>query len=279
MLRQSAALIRRRRVGWPVDIEQGRVARHGPGSGCGSRAGRRARSRCSERRTPAAHGAALRWCRRCAPTRSSPSGCGWSEHCSDRGDAVALGLADEGGRALDAEEGDLVLEVAGHVVRAVVVTQGEALGHVLLDGTEVAQDALAHRLECLEAVAGAGGMVAHALTGAVIDGDKHPGPALVQGHGLGHVGTPHDIHGGGGDGAVVRALLRVADAVRREQTVLAHEPPDPPGRGADARMPQAGADLAVALAMQARAEDLGANVLEQLGIGAGPDRAVACWTG
>ena len=29
------------------------------------------------------------------------------------GDAVAFGLADEGGRALDAEEGDLVLEVAG----------------------------------------------------------------------------------------------------------------------------------------------------------------------
>src|SRR3954454_25054013 len=44
-------------------------------------------------------------------------------------------------------------------------------------------------------------------------------------------------------------------------------------------MAQQGPDLAVALAMQARAEDLGANVLEQLGIGAGPDWAAACRMG
>ena len=84
----------------------------------------------------------------------------------------------EGGRALDAEEGDLVLEVAGHVVRAVVVPEGETLGCVLFDAAEVAQHALAHRLECLEAVAGAGGMVADALAGAVIDGDEDPGPTF-----------------------------------------------------------------------------------------------------
>src|SRR5918992_6015219 len=59
------------------------------------------------------------------------------------GDAVALGLADEGGRALDAEEGDLVLEVAGHVVGAVVVAKRETLADVPLNGAEVAQDALA----------------------------------------------------------------------------------------------------------------------------------------
>src|SRR3954469_19671016 len=227
MLRQPAALIRRPRVSWPVDIEQGRVARHGPGSGCGSRAVRRAKWRCTGRRTPAAHGAALRWCRRCAPTRSSPSGCGWSEHCSDRGDTVALGLADEGGRALDAKEGDLILEVAGQVVGAVVVAERETLGHGLLDGAEVAQDALAHRLEGLEAVAGARGMAANALAGAVVNGDEHPGPTLVQGHGLGHVGAPHHIHGGGGDGAVMGARLGTADAMWREQAMLAHQPPDP----------------------------------------------------
>src|SRR6478735_492056 len=64
------------------------------------------------------------------------------------GDAVALGLADEGGRALDAEEGDLVLEVARHVVGAMVVAEGETLGRVLFDAAKMAQDALAHRLEC-----------------------------------------------------------------------------------------------------------------------------------
>ena len=82
-------------------------------------------------------------------------------------DTIALGLANEGGRALDAKEGDLVLEVAGQVVGAVVVAQGETLGHVPLDAAEVAQNALAHRLERLEAVAGAGGV---ASTGASIAG-------------------------------------------------------------------------------------------------------------
>src|SRR3954454_15537891 len=188
------------------------------------------------------------------------------------GDAVALGLADEGGRALDAEEADLVLEVAGHVVRAVVVAEGETLGGVLLDAAEVAQDALAHRLECLEAVAGAGGMVADALAGAVVDGNEHPGPTFSDGHGLGHVGAPHDIYGGGGDGAIVGALLGTADPVRREQAVLAHEAPDPAGRGADPGMAQPGPDLPVAFAVQARAEDMGADMLEQLGVEAGPNR-------
>src|SRR3982751_6895459 len=190
-------------------------------------------------------------------------------------DAVALRLADEGRRALDAEEPDLALEVARHVVRAVVVAQGEPLGDAAADRAEVAQDALTDRLERLEAVAGAGGMAADALAGAVVDGDEDPGPAFSEGHSLGHIGAPHDIHGGGGDGAVVRALLRTADPVWREQAVLAHQAPDPPGRGANPGMAQAGPDLAVALAMQARAEDLGADMLEQLGIGAGPDRTAA----
>src|SRR3954453_7528945 len=95
-------------------------------------------------------------------------------------DAIALRLADEGGRALDAEEADLVLEVAGQVVGAMVVAQGETLGRVLLDAAEVAQDALAHRLERLEAVAGAGGMAADALAGAVVDGNEDPGPAVSE---------------------------------------------------------------------------------------------------
>jgi hypothetical protein len=168
----------------------------------------------------------------------------------------------EGGRALDAEEADLVLEVAGHVVGAVVVAQGEPLGRALLDAAEVVQHALAHRLERLEAVAGARGMATDALAGAMVDGNEYPGPAFSEGHGLGHVGPPHDIHRGGGDGAVMGALLRTADPVRCQQAVLAHQTPDPPGRGADPGMAQPGPDLAVALAMQARAEDLGADMLQ-----------------
>jgi hypothetical protein len=41
------------------------------------------------------------------------------------GTAVALGLADEGGRGLDAEEGQLALEVVGDELAAVVVTERE----------------------------------------------------------------------------------------------------------------------------------------------------------
>src|SRR3712207_927666 len=119
----------------------------------------------------------------------------------------------------------------------------------------------ASKLERLEAVAGGGGVAADALAGAVVDGDEDPGPALGEGDGLGHVGAPHGIHRGGGDGAVVRAMVGTADPVRRERPVLAHQPADPPGRGADAGMAQPGPDLAVALAVQARAEDLRAEVV------------------
>ena len=42
--------------------------------------------------------------------------------------AVALGLADEGRRTLQAEEVELVLEVVGHELRAVIVAQAETAG-------------------------------------------------------------------------------------------------------------------------------------------------------
>src|SRR3712207_9364185 len=81
-----------------------------------------------------------------------------------------------------------------------IVAQREALGHVLLDAAEVPQDALAHRLERFEAVAGTRGMAADARAGAMVDGNEHPGPAVSEADSLGHVGAPHEIHGGGGDG-------------------------------------------------------------------------------
>src|SRR3712207_65413 len=118
-------------------------------------------------------------------------------------------------------------------------------------------------------------MAADALAGAVVDGDEDPGAALAEGHGLGHVGAPHDIHRRGRDGAVVRAPLRAADAMGRAHAVLTHPAPDPPRRGAEAGMAPPGPDLTVALAVEARAEDLGADVLGQLGIGAGADRTSA----
>ena len=55
------------------------------------------------------------------------------------GAAVALGRADEGRRALGAEEGDLLLEGVGHVLAAVVVADGETAGGVLGEPAEAAR--------------------------------------------------------------------------------------------------------------------------------------------
>ena len=57
------------------------------------------------------------------------------------------------GEASDAEEGDLALEVVGHVVRSVVVPEHEAGGHVLADGTEVPAHTLADRFRAWKRLA------------------------------------------------------------------------------------------------------------------------------
>src|SRR5918993_5811321 len=78
------------------------------------------------------------------------------------GASVPLGGAHEGGRALDAEEAQLLPEGVGHVLRAVVVPDGEAAGDALGEAAEVAAHALAQRLEGLEAGGAERGGGAHA---------------------------------------------------------------------------------------------------------------------
>ena len=51
--------------------------------------------------------------------------------------AIVLGRWDERWRAPDAEEAHLRLEGVGHVLRAVIATNGKAAGDVLADGAEV----------------------------------------------------------------------------------------------------------------------------------------------
>ena len=64
---------------------------------------------------------------------------------------VALGLANEGRRADDAETLDLLLEVVRHVVRTMVVPQDQAEGRVGFYAVEVPGDALTDRLQRLPA--------------------------------------------------------------------------------------------------------------------------------
>src|SRR4051812_20427857 len=87
------------------------------------------------------------------------------------GAAVALRLAHERRRALDAEEADLTLEVVAHVLAPVVVAQPQAGGDVLGERAEALAHRLLDRLERLEAVGAPAGMDADALGRAVVARD------------------------------------------------------------------------------------------------------------
>src|SRR5512132_1786051 len=193
------------------------------------------------------------------------------------GDAVAFGLAHEGRRSLDAEEGDLGLEVVRHVVGAVVVAKLQPRCHVVADRAEVAAHPLPDRLQGLEAVGALVGVDADAFAVAVVDGDEDVGYALDQGDGLAHVGAPPDVHGLGGDDTVVHSVRPLADPVRHQQTVLPHQPPHPSGRGADAGKAQSRPDLAVALAGEAALGDRLPDMLQQGGVVARSHRTGAAF--
>src|SRR3954470_13985109 len=79
------------------------------------------------------------------------------------GAAVALGGSHEGGRTLDAQEGKLLLEGVGHVLRSVIVPHGETARDLFGESAEAAPHALADRLERLEAGGPACSMDADAL--------------------------------------------------------------------------------------------------------------------
>lgn len=87
------------------------------------------------------------------------------------GDAVAFGAAEEGGAGLGAQEGDLVLEVAAHVLGAVVVADGE-IGGGLAYSAEAGTDALEDGFQHLEAGGAAGGMDPDEFAGAASTATK-----------------------------------------------------------------------------------------------------------
>jgi hypothetical protein len=89
------------------------------------------------------------------------------------GAAVSLGRPDEGWPRCGSEPGDLSLEVAGHVLAAVVVADARALGCRLLDAAEALGDALPDRLQRLVACAVEGGEDADVFRRAMVDGDEH----------------------------------------------------------------------------------------------------------
>ena len=125
--------------------------------------------------------------------------------------ALALGLAHEGGRARDAKEGELALEVVGDGLAAVIVAQLQAGSDVLADGTEGEAHALAQRLERLEpgawlpgattggrpgAAPPAGAMDAQAFGRGMIHCDEDRGlasPVMVEVRSVPHISSTRSV--------------------------------------------------------------------------------------
>jgi len=84
-------------------------------------------------------------------------------------DAVGLGLLDEGEGRGEAPEADLVEEVVGQVLRAVVHAQRDAASDVAADGPEDILDGHADRLERVETVADLADVPAQAFGVPVLD--------------------------------------------------------------------------------------------------------------
>src|SRR5207248_2552747 len=115
------------------------------------------------------------------------------------GTAVALGRPDEGGRTLDPEEGDLLLEVVRHVLRSMVVPHGEAAGARLAEPTEALPHALPDRLQGVEAGSLRMRVDPDTFGGAMIDRDEHRRLTLA-GDRRRQIGAPHRVDRVGDDG-------------------------------------------------------------------------------
>src|SRR3954470_4121316 len=166
------------------------------------------------------------------------------------GAAIAFRCPHEGGRTLDPEKDEFLLEVIGHVLRAVIVAHRQTAGDRLGEPAEMLPYALADRLQGLEAGGPCMRVDADAFGGTMIECDEHRGLAFASDRRR-QVGAPHRIDRVRDDGAVVIARPpRRADPRRREQIVLAHQPQHPAQRGAGPGMTQSCPDLAVPLAME-----------------------------
>src|SRR4030095_5030387 len=126
---------------------------------------------------------------------------------------------------------------------------------------------LAQWLERSPAIADLGGVPAHELIDAVIDGPEEPAPAVLFGVEACRVGAPHLIRPRGGDRAGVRRIaIRRSQTPRREQMMLSHQPQDALPAEGQAAMRQARPDLAIPLAMERARREHRADRLHDLGI-------------
>src|SRR3954464_7882200 len=191
------------------------------------------------------------------------------------GAAVPLGSPHKGGRALDAEEGKLLLEGVGHVLAPVIVPNGETARDLFGESAEAAPHALPDRLQRLKTGGSARRLGAHTPRRVMIEGHKHRDLSLT-GEGRGQVGAPHRVHRVGDDGAVVVARASgCPDPGGREQVVRAHEPQHATLGCPKACHAQPGPDLPVTLTVKGAGGQNRADRLQQGCIRHRPNRA---WT-
>jgi hypothetical protein len=110
--------------------------------------------------------------------------------------AIALGLAHEGRRAFDAEEGELALVVVGDELAAVIVADLQAAGDARGEAAEAGTHPLAQRLQRLEPGRPAGGVDADAFRRAVIDRDEDrglPSPVRVEVRSVPHMASTRSV--------------------------------------------------------------------------------------
>ena len=166
------------------------------------------------------------------------------------GDAVGLGLFDEGVGRLDAPELDLVGEVVRQILGAVIHPQGPPPRRT--GGGRGIQPRKPHgdRLKGGEAVASLAHMPADALGVPMLDGGEYPAPAVVHREHPNAVRAPHEVGGMGDDLTDMGIPATAAAAMGREQVVLAHHPEHPLAGNTDATTdPKPSPDLAVSLAL------------------------------
>src|SRR3954468_3618344 len=184
-------------------------------------------------------------------------------------DAVRLGFCDEGVARGHAPEPDLLLAVGGHKVAAVIVAERDASGGVGRELAELLADGHAEGLCSFEAGARLRHVPAEELGVPVFGDAEQPDLAVLDGGDLGRVGGPHDVRRLSDDVAVVRCLGPLVGAVRRQQSVLAHQAQDALAGDADAvTHAQAGPDLAVAFAGPGGTGEVLADGGEQRPVGA-----------
>ncbi len=107
-------------------------------------------------------------------------------------------------------------------------------------------------------------MDTNAFQGTMIDCKEDVGLPFGQGHRRSQIGAPHVVDPVGDNGAVMMAWARrPAPTLRRQQSMLPHQPQDPACRGANAAKTQAGPNLTIAFTGEGRMSQDGANVLHQ----------------